>query len=160
VEKWNTNLTAISFHPCTANTKQGKHNGISFFLSFFRGLHTTISALRFNCVVLAHGKQEDSTIRPSNLPDISHPLAGQKTKGSNRKLVDYSALLLFTLKTFVRRLFFIYGYFISLYMLPRDHVIAKIRKQMVMAYLKVFLFQGSTILSCSWKNKGKSRDIC
>jgi len=108
VGNWITNLTAISFHPCTANTKQGTHNGISFF----RGLRAIISALRLNCAVFAHGKQEDSIIRPSSLPDISHPPAGQKMKGFNRKLVDYSTFLLFTIKTFVRRLFFIYGYFI------------------------------------------------
>jgi len=72
VGKLITNLTAISFHPCTANTKQGTHNGISFF----RGLRTTISALRLSCAVVAHGKQEDSTIRPSSLSDTSHPPAG------------------------------------------------------------------------------------
>jgi len=32
-------------------------------------------------------------------------------------------------------------------MSPCNHEIAKIKKQMVMAYLKVLLFQGSTILS-------------
>jgi hypothetical protein len=103
VRKWITKLTGIIFHPCTANTKRGTHNGISFF----RGLRTTISALRLNCAVLANGEQEDSTICSSSLWDMSQPPAGQKTKGFNRKLVDYSTLFLFTLKTFVRHLCFI-----------------------------------------------------
>jgi len=50
--------------------------------------------------------------------------------------------------------------FILLYMSPSDYEIAKIRKQMLMEYLKMLLFQDSIILSCSWKNEDKPRDIC